>query len=133
MIGAKGDRMLGLVARHADEWNMWSLPETFAERSAALDRRCEAIGRDPGEITRSTQAVVMLTDDADAARALIEMAAPRAAVAGTAAQIAETVAGWRDVGVDEVIIPDFALGEGSRRADALDDLIENVVPAFRDA
>ena len=26
LIGAKGDRMLGVVARYADVWNLWGLP-----------------------------------------------------------------------------------------------------------
>ena len=47
LIGAKGDRMLGVVARHADRWNAWGLPETIAERSAVLDRRCAEIGAIP--------------------------------------------------------------------------------------
>ena len=33
LIGAKGDRMLRIVARAADEWNLWSLPATFAGRA----------------------------------------------------------------------------------------------------
>ena len=52
LIGGKGDRMLRLVARHADTWNMWSMPSKFAERSAVLDQSSEAIGRDPAIIRR---------------------------------------------------------------------------------
>jgi len=132
LIGGKGDRMLGLTARVADEWNMWSLPATIAERAAVLDRRCEAIGRDPAEIQRSTQALFLLTDDADAARRFVEAVAPRAAVAGPTDAIAEVVEGWRRAGVDEVIVPDASLGRGSRRLDTLDALITEVAPAFRD-
>ena len=132
LIGGKGDRMLGLTARVADEWNMWSLPATIAERAAVLDRRCEAIGRDPAEIQRSTQALFLLTDDADAARRFVDAVAPRAAVAGPTDAIAEVVEGWRQTGVDEVIVPDASLGRGSRRLDTLDALITEVAPAFRD-
>ena len=64
LVGGKGDRMLGITARFGDEWNMWSMPDVFAERSEALDRRCEQIGRDPSEIHRSTQALIVITDDA---------------------------------------------------------------------
>ena len=39
--------MLGIVARYADEWNMWGLADTIAERAAVLDEHCERIGRDP--------------------------------------------------------------------------------------
>jgi F420-dependent oxidoreductase-like protein len=131
LIGGKGDRMLGITARYGDAWNMWSLPDTFAERSAALDRACDALERDPSTIRRSTQALIRLTDDEAGARRFVEAVAPRAAVAGTPAQIAEVVAGWRDAGVDELIVPDFTLGSGPNRLDALDQLIEQLAPVFR--
>jgi len=132
LIGGKGDRMLGLVARHADEWNMWSLPEVQAERAGALARRCEAIGRDPGAIRHSTQALVLLTDDPAAAERFVAAVGSRAAVGGTVEQLAEVVAGWRDAGVDEVIIPDFVLGRGAQKLEAFDAIVEHVVPEFRD-
>ena len=46
LVGGKGDRMLGVVARHADEWNMWSSPEQIAERGACSTRLREE-RRDP--------------------------------------------------------------------------------------
>jgi F420-dependent oxidoreductase-like protein len=131
LIGGKGDRMLAITARYADEWNMWSLPDTISERSAALDRHCEGIGRDPAKIKRSTQALVHFTDDAAAAARFIENVAPRAAVAGGSAELAEAVEGWRAAGVDEVIVPDFVLGHGSARSDHMDRIIEEVAPQFR--
>jgi F420-dependent oxidoreductase-like protein len=131
LVGGKGNRMLGLTARFGDEWNMWSLPADFAERSAYLDRRCEQIGRDPREIRRTTQALVLLTDDVELARGFVEAAAPRACVAGPPAVLAEAVAGWQEAGVDEVIIPDFLFGKGRQRLDAFDTVMSEVVPAFR--
>jgi alkanesulfonate monooxygenase SsuD/methylene tetrahydromethanopterin reductase-like flavin-dependent oxidoreductase (luciferase family) len=122
LIGGKGDRMLGLVTRRADEWNMWALPDLFAERSARLDRDCEAIGRDPSTIRRSTQALVLVTEDRTRADAFVRAAGGRAAFAGSTDAFAELVAAWRAAGVDEVIVPDWHLGEGSERADALDAL-----------
>lgn len=131
LIGAKGPRMLGVVARHADEWNMWSLPPEIAERRAVLDQKCEAVGRDPGHIATSTQALFFVLDSNDDADTWIKMVEGRPCVAGTADRISESVAAWRDVGVDEVIVPDFTLGTGSQRADALDTIIEQVAPHFR--
>lgn len=122
LIGGKGDRMLGLVARRADEWNMWAMPELFAERSARLDRACEAIGRDPSTIRRSTQALVLVTEDRTRADAFVRAAGGRAAFAGPPDAFADLVAAWRAVGVDEVVVPDWHLGVGSQRADALDAL-----------
>jgi F420-dependent oxidoreductase-like protein len=130
LVGGKGDRMLGLVARHADEWNMWSLPEQFAERSAVLDAHCERQGRDPATIARSTQALLFVLDEADASRAgeLTGRVAPRPALAGTAAQLAEQIAAYAEAGVDELIVPDFTLGRGARRAEQLDQLLAAFAP-----
>lgn len=122
LVGGKGDRMLGLVARHADEWNMWGLPEVIAERAAVLDRRCDAIDRDPATIRRSTQALVMITDDRERARQFVDRVAPRAAVAGPVGRFAEVVEDWAAVGVGEVIVPDGALGTGVERLERLDAL-----------
>ena len=120
LIGGKGDRMLRLVARHADMWNMWSMPSKFAERSAVLDQSSEAIGRDPATIRRSTQALVCLTDSASEARSFIDAAGGRAAFAGTAEQFADLAAQWHDAGVDELVIPDWYLGTGTQRAESIE-------------
>ncbi len=131
LIGAKGNRMLGLVAKYADEWNMWSSPPQLAEHRAVLDQKCEAIDRDPGDIATSTQALVFVLDDNAKTEELQAAMGDRPCVAGTPERIAESVAAWRDAGVDELIVPDFTLGTGSQRADALDTIIEHVAPAFR--
>jgi len=128
LVGGKGDRMIALAARHADEWNMWGLPDVIAERSAVLDRGCEAIGRDPASVGRSTQALLLPTEDDARARRFTDAVAPRAAVAGSADRIADTVARWAEVGVGEVIVPDSPLGRGSERRDHLDALAEVFAP-----
>lgn len=122
LIGGKGDRMLGIVARHGDQWNMWGLPDTLAERASVLERRCDEVGRDPATVHRSTQALVMLTEDRERGRAFVESVAPRAAFAGTADEFAELCDAWRAVGVDEVVVPDAALGTGDERLARLDAL-----------
>ena len=40
-------------------------------------------------------------------------------------------AAWADVGVDEVIVPDFTLGTGAQRLERIDLIIEEIAPAFR--
>lgn len=122
LVGGKGDRMLRLVARQADEWNMWSLPELLAARIEVLERACERIQRDPAEIRRSTQALVMVTDDPARAERFVEAVAPRAAIAGPPERFADVVAEWEALGVDEVIVPDMALGRGAERLEHLDAL-----------
>ena len=120
LIGGKGDRMLGIVARLADAWNMWGLPTVIAERGLVLDQRCERIGRDPSEISRSTQALFCVTDDEAAATAFVDSVSPRAAVAGPASRLREVVAEWAAVGIDEVIVPDWTLGRGAERFETMD-------------
>jgi alkanesulfonate monooxygenase SsuD/methylene tetrahydromethanopterin reductase-like flavin-dependent oxidoreductase (luciferase family) len=54
LIGGGGEqKTLRLVARHADAWHSFGNLETFAHKSAVLDRRCAEIGRNPAEIERS--------------------------------------------------------------------------------
>ena len=131
LIGGKGDRMLGIVARYADEWNMWGLPDVIAERAAVLDGRCAGIDRDPATIARSCQALWFIHDDQAKADALVERVSPRPAIGGPVDKLAEVVAGWAEVGVDEVIVPDFTLGNGSQRLDRLDRIITEIAPSFR--
>ena len=130
LIGGKGDRMLRLVARYADEWNMWGLAPVIAERRAALDRACERAGRDPAEIRTSAQALVLLTDDPAAAARFVE-STPRAAIAGMPDQLASAVADWQEIGLDELIVPDFLLGRGQQKLEAMDAIITEVAAAFR--
>lgn len=132
LVGAKGERMLGVVARHADQWNMWSLPASMEVAAERLARHCDEIGRDPSSIHRSTQALVLLTDDRGEADAFVERAAGRAAIAGPPHAFAEVVAGWSDAGVDEVIVPDWDLGRGGARIDAMDALRAAVGDLARD-
>jgi alkanesulfonate monooxygenase SsuD/methylene tetrahydromethanopterin reductase-like flavin-dependent oxidoreductase (luciferase family) len=131
LIGAKGERMMGVVARHADEWNAWSTPADFAERSAALDAACLKNDRDPATIARSTQALFFIGVEGAKLDTLVERVRPRAAVGGGPEQLAEAMQGWADAGVDEVIVPDFTLGSGTQKLDAFDLLIERVAPMLR--
>jgi F420-dependent oxidoreductase-like protein len=130
LIGAKGDRMLGIAARFADEWNAWGLPDVIAERSAVLDARCEAAGRDPDEIGRSAQALLFFTgDDCEAERLADTL--PRPVLAGTVGRLRDVVAAYAEAGLTELVVPDFTLGSGARKLEALDRFIDEVAPAFR--
>jgi alkanesulfonate monooxygenase SsuD/methylene tetrahydromethanopterin reductase-like flavin-dependent oxidoreductase (luciferase family) len=107
---------------------MWAMPTVFSERSGVLDQSCEAIGRDPATVRRSTQALVCLTESESEARAFIDAAGGRAAFAGTAKQFADLAAQWHDAGVDELVIPDWHLGTGTQRAES----IEAITAALRE-
>jgi len=59
-IGAAGEqRMLRVVASHADRWSaMAATPEEFRRKSAVLDQHCAEIGREPSTIVRSAMIMV---------------------------------------------------------------------------
>lgn len=130
LLGLKGDRALALVARHADEWNLWAAPERLLERSEVLARHCAALGRDPADIRRVAQAVVVFDEpdvplDPRWARSGLPL------LTGSIDQMRSTLAAYRDAGLSELIVPDFALGTGARRRDALDRFITEVAAEFR--
>ena len=55
LIGGGGEKVtLRIVAEHADVWHTFGDPETLAHKSQVLDDWCAKVGRDPGEIQRST-------------------------------------------------------------------------------
>ncbi len=129
MIGAGGEKkMARIVARYADEWNVWSTPEEWIAKRAAFDRVLEAEDRDPASLYRSTQALVLLGPDGAATAE--KLRAIRPAIGGTAEQLVDTIGRWAEAGLDELIIPDFTLGGLAQTTDTLDQLKADVVPAF---
>jgi alkanesulfonate monooxygenase SsuD/methylene tetrahydromethanopterin reductase-like flavin-dependent oxidoreductase (luciferase family) len=54
-VGGKGNRLLRLVAEHADGWNTcwaWTI-DAYRERLDVLERECERAGRDPSTVWRT--------------------------------------------------------------------------------
>lgn len=63
LIGGVGNRVLRIVAEHADIWNYPGPPTPeYRERSELLNEHCAAIGRNPSEIVRSIQTIVRSDD-----------------------------------------------------------------------
>lgn len=62
IVGGQGTpRSYRIAARYADEFNLSSAsPAKAAEVGEALDAACEAMGRDPGTLVRSTMAGVLV-------------------------------------------------------------------------
>jgi alkanesulfonate monooxygenase SsuD/methylene tetrahydromethanopterin reductase-like flavin-dependent oxidoreductase (luciferase family) len=77
LVGGWGNRTLRLVAEHADIWNIPGPPHSsldyIAERSRVLDGHCAALGRDPGQITRSVQLVIGSDDPAGVRKTILEL------------------------------------------------------------
>lgn len=62
-IGGSGERVtLKLVAQWGDACNVFGDPDTLRHKFGVLRRHCESVGRDYGEITRSTSVNVHLID-----------------------------------------------------------------------
>ena len=123
--------LAALAARYADEWNVWGTPEVLRHKIGVLERHCADLGRDPGTIRRSAQALLFLSEDEGWLGRFRDTDLGRAAIVGTPDEVTEVVRAYADAGVDELIVPDFTLGSPSRRADTYDLFIERVAPAVR--
>lgn len=131
LVGTGSPRMLRITARHADEWNTWGTPETVAERTAAFERACEAVGRDPIDLWRSAQALIFLTDDPERAATLRDRAPAERSLIGSTEQVIDMIGGYVDLGVDEFIIPDFSFSsDADERSATYQRITEEIVPAF---
>ncbi len=110
VVGTKSPRMMRITARHADEWNTWGAPELAGERRHLLAVATEQVGRQ-APMWMSVQALIVLTDDPDRARAAVEHPdmGPMT-IAGTASQLIDTIGAYAELGFDELIVPDFNLG-----------------------
>jgi F420-dependent oxidoreductase-like protein len=126
LVGGHGEkRTLNIVARHADEWNAWCPPKEMRRLSEVLDGHCDSVGRDPATVKRTSMMVFAFADDPPVT------AGPPAQLVGTAAQLQETMQGYADAGVDEILVPDWAWGSGQRRLDGIDRFLAEVASPFR--
>ena len=135
MVGGGGEKVtLRIVAKYADEWNVWGDVDTLIHKMSVLDQHCEDVGRDPKEIERSAVALLFLTDDEARIRKLKSTDIPMPAIIGNVSEVIDIVAAYRDAGVNELMVPDFTLGEligaGQEKMDLMDQFIAEVAPAI---
>lgn len=132
MLGAQGEKlMMPVVARHADEWNLWADPERFAAKSAVLDRLCRDVGRDPAEIRRSAAVMIQIHDDPSAAAAAREVHSGPKMLIGTPEELRAVIARYPGLGCDELMVADFNVHPDDRIA-RMDRLMEEIIrPATR--
>ena len=132
LIGGGGRRRtLRTTARWATEWNCWGMPDDISELCSVLDGHCEAIGRDPSEISRSACALLFIGEDSAKLKSFRAMDLGRAAIVGTPDEVSEVVEQYRRVGVDELIIPDLTFGPMEAKKHSMDLFINEVAPNFR--
>jgi alkanesulfonate monooxygenase SsuD/methylene tetrahydromethanopterin reductase-like flavin-dependent oxidoreductase (luciferase family) len=127
LIGGGGEqRTLKIAARWADEWNIWGEPPLMAHKGAILERHCEAIGRDPAEISRSAIALLFLSDDESYVAKMRARDHGRATLIGTPAQAVEIIHQYAAAGVDELIVPDFTMPDPGRKRETMEQFMNEV-------
>jgi F420-dependent oxidoreductase-like protein len=132
LIGGRGERRtMRIAARYADEWNSWTTPELLAHKVSVLRAHCEEVGRDPGEIRVSTQALLYLSTDKEWLRDQRQDETGRPVIVGTPGEVTDIVARYQEAGADELIVPDSTLGSLARKKDTCDLFMQEVAPAFR--
>jgi len=132
LVGGGGEKVtLRITAQWANEWNVWGNPEVLIHKMGILDGHCEKLGRNPAEIARSAVAMVFLVDDAGTADKLRASGGAARMVIGNTEEVREIMKAYRDAGVNEFIVPDFNLGDMTRKVAALDRFMNEVVPAVR--
>lgn len=136
-VGGKGDRVLRAAVDLADGWNtcwVWTV-DAYRERLEALERACDAAGRDPATVWRSIGLYALCgEDEADLARRFERMRATgppgvldgmdlarwrEGRLVGTPEQVREQLAGWESLGVETVIL---GVGAVPFHVSALDDV-----------
>ncbi|MEZ0356234.1 LLM class flavin-dependent oxidoreductase [Mycobacterium sp. SA01] len=115
VVGGSGERYtLPLVARYADVWNVptYALGE-MEHKLTVLRAICEDIGRDPGSIVMSVEAVLALAPDSAALESVRQIAEKRfggpgfglheGGLIGTPAAIVDRLGELRDMGFTQVV------------------------------
>lgn len=106
LVGSNGPRMLRLTMDRADAWNTWwsdmgNSVAGFEQRSFEVDRACEDVGRDPGEVERTCALLVQL--DGGAGRRMGDYPGERPApISGSASEIADRIAAFAAAGAAHV-------------------------------
>lgn len=132
LIGGGGEqRTMRIAARYANEWNVWGTPDVLRRKIGVLSQRCDEVGRDVGEIRRSAQALLFLSDDQSFLDKMRSRDVGRAGVVGTPAEVQDVLGAYVDAGVDEFIVPDFTLGSPERRQETLDRFLQECAAPFR--
>ncbi|MEE8243557.1 MAG: LLM class F420-dependent oxidoreductase [Pseudomonadales bacterium] len=127
LIGGGGEkRTLRIVAEHANEWNVWGDVAVLRQKMEVLDKHCADVGRDPSEIHRTAVALLFMSDDNAYLEQMRNAEMQQAALIGTVEEIREIVEEFEAIGVDELIVPDFTLGQHRQKIETLDRFIKEV-------
>ncbi len=111
LVGTGGNRMMGITARFADEWNTWGAPAPAAKTRQRFVAACENAGVDPASKHTSVQALVFLTDNSAAADKLRSKVDADRSIVGTSAELVEELGAYAEAGFDEFIVLGLTLGK----------------------
>jgi F420-dependent oxidoreductase-like protein len=124
--GRGGARLARLVARYGDEFNLNSAsPDGARQAYARIDAACQAIGRDPAEVSRSAMTGVLIAETRgeldDRIRQLLEITGASSGadadawlaerqqrwITGTLDEAGERLHAFEAAGVQRVMLQDF--------------------------
>ncbi|HUY60270.1 MAG TPA: LLM class F420-dependent oxidoreductase [Candidatus Dormibacteraeota bacterium] len=114
LVGGSGERrLLRLVAQYADACNLFGDVPTIRHKLDVLARHCEAVGRDPAEITKTRLGGLVIAATADeaerrgqamrAARGMDEERYRGYVIAGDPDAVGEQVQAYLDAGLDGLV------------------------------
>ncbi|MEO8423965.1 MAG: LLM class flavin-dependent oxidoreductase [Actinomycetota bacterium] len=151
-VGGKGGpRLLRLIAKYADGWNVvWRVdPDNYAARADAARVAFESAGRDPSTLRLSVGLYTLVGADEETARAAFERGRSRFpggamdadtwetwsadTLSGTPDQVIERVRRFEELGVEELVISPSVLPFAVDDPDILDVLAERVIAPLRAA
>jgi probable F420-dependent oxidoreductase len=129
-VGGGGEQVtLGIVARHADGWNLtFHAPDAYEKKLAVLEEHCARADRDPATITKSVNLTLAWSDEE-----LVERFGGTAgfirpsALTGTPQEMVDRIGQYAELGVDWVILALRAPFD----PEAIDRFAADVVPQLR--
>lgn len=138
MIGGSGEKLtLGVVAKHADQWNTFGSSEVFRHKINVLRQHCVAVGRNIDEIEVSWAGAAHVTESRQERDELLgrwaaafgitaDQYAPGALV-GSASEVRDKINQFIDAGVTHFI----GIANPPFNHESIRRFAEEVIPSFR--
>jgi len=127
MIGGAKPRMLRLIARHADWWNVsWTNIDRYRREVVECERACEEVGRDPASLRRTWFGGCVCAPTEEGVKALNKMGiTTENAFVGRPSQVVEQLRPFIELGVDYFMLSTAGFPDLT----TLEMLINEVMPA----
>jgi alkanesulfonate monooxygenase SsuD/methylene tetrahydromethanopterin reductase-like flavin-dependent oxidoreductase (luciferase family) len=129
LIGGTKPRMLRLIARYADWWNVsWCSIEKYRQFVAECERACDEVGRDPATLRRTWfGGCICVENEAELQKLTISKMLLENALVGTSQQIIEQMHSFLELGVEHF---EFAWGPDPQSVMRNFELLANEVLPF---